>query len=45
MSRPKTRQVGTAGLVTRHRNGICVRTCRRCHQAEHAATSGGGEAA
>jgi hypothetical protein len=34
MSRPKTRQVGTAGLVTRYRNGICLRTCRRCHQAD-----------
>jgi hypothetical protein len=34
MSRPKTRQVGTAGLVTRYRNGIVMRTCRRCHQAE-----------
>jgi hypothetical protein len=34
MSRQKTRQVGTAGLVTRYRNGICLRTCRRCHQAD-----------
>jgi hypothetical protein len=34
MSRPKTRQVGTAGLVTRYRNGTVMRTCRRCHQAE-----------
>jgi hypothetical protein len=34
MSRQRTRQVGTAGLVTRYRNGICLRTCRRCHQAD-----------
>jgi hypothetical protein len=34
MSHPKTRQVGTAGLVTRYRNGIVMRTCRRCHQAD-----------
>ncbi len=33
MARQKTRQVGTAGLVTRYRNGIVMRTCRRCHQA------------
>jgi hypothetical protein len=31
MSRPKSRQVGTAGLVTRYRNGMCTHTCRRCH--------------
>jgi hypothetical protein len=34
MSHPKTRQVGTAGLVTRYRNGIVMHTCRRCHQAD-----------
>jgi hypothetical protein len=34
MSHPKTRQVGTAGLVTRYRNGICISSCRRCHQAD-----------
>jgi hypothetical protein len=34
MARQKTRQVGTAGLVTRYRNGIVMRTCRRCHQAD-----------
>lgn len=32
MSRPKSRQVGTAGLVLRHRDGTCERTCRRCGQ-------------
>jgi hypothetical protein len=32
MSRPKSRQVGTAGLVLRHRDGTCTRTCRRCGQ-------------
>jgi hypothetical protein len=30
MSHPKSRQVGTAGLVLRHRDGTCSRTCRRC---------------
>ncbi len=30
MSRPKSRQVGTAGLVLRYRDGKCARTCRRC---------------
>ncbi len=34
MSRQKTRQVGTAGLVTRYSSGIVMRTCRRCHQAD-----------
>jgi hypothetical protein len=34
MARQKTRQVGTAGLVTRYSNGIVMRTCRRCHQAD-----------
>ncbi len=34
MARPKTRQVGTAGLVTRYSSGIVMRTCRRCHQAD-----------
>jgi hypothetical protein len=32
MSRPKSRQVGTAGLVLRHRDGTCSRTCQRCGQ-------------
>jgi hypothetical protein len=30
MSHPKSRQVGTAGLILRHRDGTCTRTCRRC---------------
>jgi hypothetical protein len=30
MSVPKSRQVGTAGLVLRYRDGKCARTCRRC---------------
>jgi hypothetical protein len=30
MSRPKSRQVGTAGLVLRFRDGTCSRGCRRC---------------
>jgi hypothetical protein len=36
MSRPKSRQVGTAGLVLRHRDGTCTRTCRRCGQFDTA---------
>jgi hypothetical protein len=32
MSRPKSRQVGTAGLVLRHRDGTCTHACRRCGQ-------------
>jgi hypothetical protein len=32
MSRPKSRQVGTAGLLLRHRDGTCTHTCRRCGQ-------------
>ncbi len=36
MSRPKSRQVGTAGLVLRHRDGTCTRTCRRCGQFDRA---------
>jgi hypothetical protein len=32
MSRPKGRQVGTAGLVMRHRDNTCTHTCRRCGQ-------------
>jgi hypothetical protein len=30
MSRPKSRQVGTAGLLLRHPDGSCSRGCRRC---------------
>jgi hypothetical protein len=29
-TRPKRRQVGTAGLVYRYRNGTCVHECRAC---------------
>ena len=36
MSHPKSRQVGTAGLVLRHRDGTCTRTCRRCGQFDTA---------
>ena len=32
MSYPKSRQVGTAGLVLRHRDNTCTHTCRRCGQ-------------
>jgi hypothetical protein len=32
MSRSKSRQVGTAGLVLRYRDGTCSRACRRCGQ-------------
>jgi hypothetical protein len=31
-TRPKRRQVGTAGLVLRFRDGTCTHTCRRCGQ-------------
>ncbi len=31
-SRPKRRQVGTAGLLVRFRDGTCEHTCRRCGQ-------------
>jgi hypothetical protein len=31
MPRPKTRHVGTAGLVLRYRDGTCAFICRRCH--------------
>jgi len=34
MSRPKSRQVGTAGLVMRHPDGTCSCICRRCDQFE-----------
>jgi hypothetical protein len=34
MSRPKSRQVGTAGLALRHPDGTCTRICRRCGQFE-----------
>ncbi len=34
MAHQKTRQVGTAGLVTRYSSGIVMRTCHRCHQAD-----------
>jgi hypothetical protein len=30
----KSRQVGTAGLVSRHRDGTCTHTCRRCQHWE-----------
>jgi hypothetical protein len=30
MSRPKSRQVGTAGLLLRHPDRTCSRGCRRC---------------
>jgi ferric-dicitrate binding protein FerR (iron transport regulator) len=30
----KSRQVGTAGLVSRHRDGTCTHTCGRCQQWE-----------
>jgi hypothetical protein len=30
----KSRQVGTAGLVSRHRDGTCTHTCRRCQKWE-----------
>jgi hypothetical protein len=36
MSRPKSRQVGTAGLVLRHRDGTCTHACRRCGQFDTA---------
>jgi hypothetical protein len=36
MSRPKSRQVATAGLVLRHPDGTCTRACRRCGQFEQA---------
>jgi hypothetical protein len=36
MSRPKSRQVGTAGLVLRHRDGTCTHACRRCGQFDPA---------
>src|SRR6266545_703684 len=36
MSHPKSRQVGPAGLVLRHRDGTCTRTCRRCGQFDTA---------
>jgi hypothetical protein len=32
MSRPRSRQVGTAGLVLRYRDGTCAHSCRRCGQ-------------
>jgi hypothetical protein len=32
MSRPRSRQVGTAGLVLRSRDGTCAHSCRRCGQ-------------
>jgi hypothetical protein len=34
MSRPKRRQVGTAGLVLRYRDGTIAHTCRRCGQRD-----------
>jgi len=34
MPRSKSRQVGTAGLVSRHRDGTCTHTCRRCQKWE-----------
>jgi hypothetical protein len=34
MPRSKSRQVGTAGLVSRRRDGTCTHTCRHCQQWE-----------
>jgi hypothetical protein len=31
MSRPKTLQVGVAGLVSRYRDGTITHTCQHCH--------------
>jgi hypothetical protein len=30
MSRPKTRPVGAAGLLSRYRDGTCTHTCQHC---------------
>ncbi len=34
MSRPKTRQVGAAGLVTRYRDGTITHTCQHCQHRQ-----------